>query len=199
MQSRGHVIQVRSLTQFYSFGFLHTKISLTSLFLQTHNQGLRQLFGSPRLSTTNLTVSLYLWNSRSNTRGNVEAPWRPPCQLKKPFKAPRQGSCRVRKKRTIIFLWFFWKPTLKKLGKWSDIMGLRAVLNKYRIWGEFMSIKLLIESLQRRTDIFSPLKHIPFAEMTLSHRASWVSLSTPCTSSMPTLRSKRKIRQQIFE
>ena len=60
VQSWGHGIRVQSLTQFYSFGFLHAKISLRSAFLRTHNQGLRQLFGSLHLSTTNLTVSLYL-------------------------------------------------------------------------------------------------------------------------------------------
>ena len=57
-------------------------------------------------SAAHLTVLLILCSSvKQNTR-RIKGPWRGPCQLKKPFKAPtrRQGRCWVELRRTSFSL-----------------------------------------------------------------------------------------------
>ena len=77
--------QVCSLTQCYFVGFLF-KDQIKKRVLQKCSQGLRFIARH---------LSLYLWSSRSNVRGEDEGPLRALCQFKKPFKGPRprRGSC----------------------------------------------------------------------------------------------------------
>ena len=61
--------------------------------LQTHNQGLCQLFltvslGPLRLVWHTWLFFLWVWSSGSHVWGEVEGPRRARCQLKKPFEAP---------------------------------------------------------------------------------------------------------------
>ena len=74
------------------------------------------ILGPLHLSVPHQMMSLYLRSSRSNVLGKVEGPWRAPCQLKKPFKAPRprQGSCWEEQKSKNCIHWNFCKKQTEK-------------------------------------------------------------------------------------
>ena len=61
--------------------------------------------GTSAPSGAHLRVFLYLC---SNARGESRGSWRGPCQLKEPFKGPRQGSCWEEWKRTMPLMRGHW-------------------------------------------------------------------------------------------
>ena len=96
---------------------------LNSIQLAFHNQGKV----IKKHHTVNVVRQLFLTESwdlvlhtRSNTWGKLEDPWRVMCQLKKPFKGPRQrqGS--------------FWKRNSLMRGHWFTLKMIFFTKKKHR-------------------------------------------------------------------